>query len=150
MRAPLFVSYWVLTPPPPLLDSNVRSWWAWIWNQGGFHYSKGVFTWENLHQRKFHTGMTFLFRIAFTSLWVISYLGYLKVYFMLIKRAVENHKHYACVTRSKREFILHLHDTVAKFCTGVKFSLQYNNWGELMPGWLSPAWHLVVVSCKQM
>ena len=26
-----------------------------------------------------------------------------------------------------------LHDTVAKFRTGVKFSLQYNNWGELTP-----------------
>ena len=26
-----------------------------------------------------------------------------------------------------------LHDTVATFRTGVKFSLQYNNWGELTP-----------------
>ena len=39
--------------------------------------SKGVFTWENLHRHKFHTSMAF---------WccVISYLGYLKVHFMLI------------------------------------------------------------------
>lgn len=40
MRASLFISYGVLTSPPSLLDSNVRSWWALIWNQEGFHYSK--------------------------------------------------------------------------------------------------------------
>ena len=27
-----------------------------------------------------------------------------------------------------------LHDTVARFHTGVKFSPRYNNWGELTPG----------------
>ena len=27
-----------------------------------------------------------------------------------------------------------LHDTVAGFCTGVKFSLRYNNRSELTPG----------------
>ena len=27
-----------------------------------------------------------------------------------------------------------LHDTVARFRTGVKFSPRYKNWGELMPG----------------
>ena len=40
-------------------------------------------------------------------------------------------------------------DTVARFRTGVKFSPRYNNQGELTPGWLSPAWHFVLVSCKQ-
>ena len=35
--------------------------------------------------REFHTGMTCWFRIALTWCWVISYLGYLKVHFMLIK-----------------------------------------------------------------
>ena len=43
-----------------------------------------------------------------------------------------------------------LHDTVARFCTGVKFSPQHNNRGELTPGWLAPAWHFVVVSFKQI
>ena len=42
-----------------------------------------------------------------------------------------------------------LHDTVAKFRTGVKFSLRYNNWGEITPGWVALAWHFVVISCKQ-
>ena len=30
--------------------------------------------------------------------------------------------------------ILRLHDTIARFHTGVKFLPQYNNRGELMPG----------------
>ena len=46
---------------------------------------KGCFTWENSPPREFHTGMTFWFSMAFTWYWVISYLGYLKVHFMLIK-----------------------------------------------------------------
>ena len=50
----------------------------------------------------------------------------------------------------KRAVVSRLHDTVARFRTGVKFSPRYNNRGELTPGWLSPAWHFVVVSCKQM
>ena len=53
--------------------------------------SKGVFTWENSHRREFHIGMTYC--IAFTWSWVISYLGYLKVYFMLIK--------YTCDSKSQ-------------------------------------------------
>ena len=32
-----------------------------------------------------------------------------------------------------------LHDTVARFRTGVKFSLRCENRGELTPGWLAPA-----------
>ena len=45
--------------------------------------SQGVFTWENSHRREFHTGMTFLFRIAFT-LWLDHFISlYLKVHFML-------------------------------------------------------------------
>ena len=50
----------------------------------------------------------------------------------------------------KRVVVSRLHDTVARFRTGVKFSPRYNNRGELTPGWLAPAWHFVVVSCKQM
>ena len=51
----------------------------------------------------------------------------------------------------KTVVVTRLHDTVVRFRTGVKFSPRYNNQGELMPGWLAPAWHFVVVSCiKQM
>ena len=34
----------------------------------------------------------------------------------------------------KHVVILHLHDTVARFLTRVKFSPRYNNRGELTPG----------------
>ena len=34
----------------------------------------------------------------------------------------------------KRVVVSHLHDTVARFCTGVKFSPRYENGGELTPG----------------
>ena len=50
----------------------------------------------------------------------------------------------------KRMVVSRLHDTVARFRTGVKFVPQYKNYRELMPGWLAPAWHFVVVSCKQI
>ena len=51
---------------------------------------------------------------------------------------------------TKRVVVLRLHDTIVRVCSGVKFSLRYNNQGELMLRWLAPAWHFVVVSCKQM
>ena len=55
--------------------------------------SKGVFTWENSHRHEFHTGMTFLFCIAFT-LWLGHFISrYLKVHFMLIK--------YTCDSKSQ-------------------------------------------------
>ena len=43
-----------------------------------------------------------------------------------------------------------LHDTVARFRTGVKFSPRCDNRSELMLGRLAPARLFVVVSCKQM
>jgi len=50
----------------------------------------------------------------------------------------------------KRVVISRLHDTVARFRSGVKFSPRYQNRGELTPGWLAPAWHFVVAPCKQI
>ena len=50
----------------------------------------------------------------------------------------------------KRVVISHLHDTVVRFRTGVKFSPRHKNRGELTLGCLAPAWHFVVVSCKQI
>ena len=44
-----------------------------------------MFTWENLHRREFHDGMTFWFCIAFTW-WLGHFISrYLKVDFMLIR-----------------------------------------------------------------
>ena len=34
----------------------------------------------------------------------------------------------------KRVVVSRLHDTVARFCTGVKFAPRYENRGELTPG----------------
>ena len=99
------------------------------------------------------------FRIAFTW-WLGHFISrYLKVLFMLIK--------YMCDSKSQtlrmrypfqstgrpishRNFWLVRVYTVARFRTGAKLYPQYNNRGELTPGWLAPAWHFVVVSCKQM
>ena len=50
----------------------------------------------------------------------------------------------------KRVVVSRLHDSVAKFRTGVKFSLRYSNRDELTPGWLAPTWRVVVVSSKQI
>ena len=50
----------------------------------------------------------------------------------------------------KRVVVSRLHDAAARFRTGVKFSPRYKNRGELTLGWLAPAWHFVVVSCKQI
>ena len=36
----------------------------------------------------------------------------------------------------KRVVVSRLHDTVARFCTGVKLAPRYENRGELTPGWL--------------
>ena len=43
-----------------------------------------------------------------------------------------------------------LHNTLARFHTGMKFSPWYKNRSEFTLGWLAPAWHFVVVSCKQI
>ena len=50
----------------------------------------------------------------------------------------------------KRVVVSRLHDPAAKFRTGVKFSPRYKNRAELTQGWLTPAWHFGVVSCKQI
>ena len=58
---------------------------------------------------------------------------YLKVHFMLIK--------YTCDSKSQTlrmrylfQSVSRLHDAVARFRPGVKFSSRYNNGGELTPG----------------
>ena len=52
-----------------------------------------MFTWENWHQREFHTRMTFWFRITFTW-WLGHFIScYLRVHFMLIE--------YTCDSKSQ-------------------------------------------------
>ena len=52
-----------------------------------------MFAWGKLLRHKFHTGITFWFRIVFTWWWVISYLAYLKVHFMMIKYTCNSRSH---------------------------------------------------------
>ena len=124
-------------------------------------WSKGVFTWENSHWRESHTGMIFWFRIAFTLCLghFISLLfeGTLHVDQIHVWFKIENITHALPVPvyrqtdfTPKRVVVPRLHNTAARFRTGVKFSPRYKNWGELTSGWLAPAWHFVVVSCKQI
>ena len=120
-----------------------------------------VFTWENSHLRDFHTRMTSWFCIMFTW-WLGHFISCLydgtlhvdniHVWFKIlnITHALLTPVYLQTDFTPKWVVILHLHDTVVKFWTGVKFLFLYNNWGELTPVWLVPAWHFVVVSCKQI
>ena len=92
--------------------------------------------------------MTFWFHIAFT--WWLGHFTshYLKVHFMWFKIANITHALPVAVYRQtdftpKRVLVIsHLHNTVARFHTEVKFLPGYKNWGEFTLGWLAPAWHL--------
>ena len=102
-------------------------------------YTKGVFTWENLHRCESHNGMTFWFYMM-TS-WVISCWWNTCV--------IQNRRHYACTIHSSLPadqfhtetgccFAFTWYHT-ASFCTGVKFLPRYKSRSELMPGWLALA-----------
>ena len=94
--------------------------------------------------------------------WVISYHVYMTVYFMLIiytwlwfkitdiTHALPNPVYLQTDFTPKWVVVSCVHDTVVKFCTGVKFLLLHNNRDELTLVWLTLAWHFVVVSCHQI
>ena len=48
----------------------------------------------------------------------------------------------------KRVVVTRLHDTAARFRSGGKFSLRYNNRVELPPGWTRSGAKVAPVSCK--
>ena len=115
--------------------------------------SKGVFTWENSHRREFHTDMTFSFSyrvyMMTGSFHISLFEGTLHVDKMHVWFKIANITHALPVPvyqqtdfTPKRVVVSCLHDTVARFRTGVKFSPRYKNRGELAPGWLGPAWNL--------
>ena len=92
--------------------------------------TEGVFTWENSHCCDFHTGMTFWLRIAFT--WWRGYfisrlfkrtvhLDKIHVRFKIAKITHTLHVlvHLQTNLTPKRVVVSRLHDTVAKFRTGV-------------------------------
>ena len=92
--------------------------------------SKGVFTWENSHRREFHIGMTYC--IAFTWSWVISYLGNLKVYFMLIK--------YTCDSKSqtlRMRYPFQATDRPNSHRSGWLFRVYWIPWRDFVPEWNS-------------
>ena len=90
--------------------------------------------------------------------WVISYVVMWRyTVFMLIKYMCDSKSQtllmrYPFRSTGRCLVVLHLHDIFARFRTGVTFSPRYNNWSELTPGGarVATAWHLVVVSGKQM
>ena len=111
-----------------------------------------MFTWENSHRREFH-GDDFLisYRVYMMtgSFYVSLFGGTLHVDKIHVWFKIANITHALPVPVyrqtdfiPKRVVISRLHDTVARFRTGVKFSPRYTNQGELTPGWLAPAWHL--------
>ena len=100
--------------------------------------------------------MTFWFRIAFTW-WLGHFEGTLHVDKIHVWFKIANITHALPVPvyrqtdfTPKRVVVSRLHDTAARFRTGVKFSPRYKNRGKLTPGWLAPAWHFVVVLYKQI
>ena len=49
-----------------------------------------------------------------------------------------------------KRLALRLHDTVARFRTGKKFSLRCRNRVELTPVWCGSVWHFLVISCERI
>ena len=100
-------------------------------------FTKGVFTWENLHRCKSHNGMTFWFYMMTGSF----HVDEIHVWFKIgnITHALSIPVYRQTNFTLKRVVVLRVHDTTASFCTGVKFSPQYKSRSELMPGWLAPA-----------
>ena len=125
------------------------------WNENKCHYyrkqptMKGVFTWENSHRREFHTGMTFWFSYCVYmmtgSTHISLFEGTLHVDKIHLWFKIVNITHSLPVpvyrqtdVTSKRVVVSRLHDTTARFRSGVKFSPRYKNRGEVTPGWLAP------------
>ena len=100
-------------------------------------YTKGVFTWENLHRCESHNGMTFWFYMMTGSFQVDEIHVWFKI--ANITHALSIPVYWRTNFTLKRVVVLRLHDTTASFCTGVKFWPRYKSQSELMPGWLAPA-----------
>ena len=132
-----------------------------VWELGALKQTtqrlKGCLHKKNSHWREFRTRMTFWSRFTFTW-WLGHFIcRYVKVHFMLIKYICDSKSQtllmrYPFQSTGRCVVVLHLHDIFARFRTGVTFSPRYNNWSELTPGGarVATAWHLVVVSGKQM
>ena len=89
--------------------------------------------------------------------WVISFEGTLHVNEIYVWFKIANITHALPIPvhrqtdfTPKRVVVLRLHDTIARFRTGVKFSPWYNNRGELTLGWLTPAWWYHVNKCRAL
>ena len=95
-------------------------------------YSKGVFTWENLHWRESHTGMTFWFCVGFT-LWLSHFISrYLKVHSMLIK--------YTCDSKSQTLCMRYLFQSTGRLIShwnGWSFRVHMIPLRDFVPEWNS-------------
>ena len=123
-------------------------------NHGGTNSStQGVLTWEISHRREFHTAITLWFCISFTwwlDHFVISlFQGTLhdNEIYVWFKIANITHALPVPVHRFPTE-------TCGRFAfTWYRCEISYRS--EILapaqqPGWLAPAWHFMVISCKQM
>ena len=103
-------------------------------------------------------------RVSYRDDFLISYRVYIMTesfHILLFEgaRVIQNRKHYACATRSSLPADRFHTETGGRFAFTwyrceisyrSEISPRYKNRSELTPGWLEPAWHFVVVSCKQI
>ena len=106
---------------------------------------KEVFTWENSHRCQFHTGMTTLFRIAFTWFMLLEEMGLISPHRRLTPCSIE--ENYACATRSslpRDRFHIETSGCCSSFTwyhcetsyRNEMFSPRNSNRSELAPVWL--------------
>ena len=89
-----------------------------------------MFTWENSHQREFHTGVTFWFCIPFTW-WLGHFISrYLKVHFMSIE--------YTCDSKSQTLHMRYLFQSTSRPTS------QRNVWSFCV--YMIPLWEFVLES----
>ena len=88
----------------------------------------------------------FWFRIEFK--WIRNCLFIWSLHGSIVTSTSWINEIYACTIHRKAE--ASLHDTLARFRPGLKFSPRVNYLGRLAPVWLAQVWHFLVVSCKRI
>ena len=134
--------------PPPPFPPRIQS-YAQYSQVRGFYM-------RNSHRYEFDTGMTLWFHIAFTwrGHFILANMCLNKLILLLWRAILDWMLKTMHVLSQESDFtpewtvIQRLHDIGMSFCTRIKISLQYSNWGELAPVWLALVWDFVLVSCK--
>jgi len=159
------------------VHADIYHWEYWLVTFGEFY---GVFRWENSHRREFHTGIRLFDFVSRLHNDISRYLKVhfmltkytcdsksqtlgMRYPFQSTGRPFSSPEPVVFWSRGRETRMLAdwLHTE-----TGGHFAFtwygceilyeseiltpRYKNRRELTPGWLAPAWHLVVVSCKQI